>query len=422
MRAEPAHEAVSGGGVDSVEAPDGVRAGVAQSAGPGASAPDWAKVALVTATVGVFAVAVGLSSPLLALVLKSEQFSGLLIGTNAAMMPIGLLSSALCVPRLVQGTGAYKAAVGLALIAAAALALMMVLRTLWIWFPARFVLGLAIGGFYIVNKAWLNEIAVPVYRGRVMGLYAAVLAAGFSLGPFALALTGSSGWWPFAVGILALLAAALITAIFATRLPSFSVKERTPITSFIPCAPVLLAAVATFALFDHATLSFLPAFGMRNGYSEQAMAIGLAVLNGGNVFLQIPIGWLADRCPRRLVLLGCAAATAAGAVLLVIAVQQGLLMLFILLFVWGACAYGVTTVALAELGDRFGGPTLLAGSAAFTLASGIGGMLGGPLTGAAVDTAGDSGLILVLAGAYGLLGLLVAVVPLTRRSERSRTD
>ncbi|WP_167767321.1 MFS transporter [Bradyrhizobium frederickii] len=402
--------------------PDPASSGLAAMPRRDAAAPDWMKVVLVTATVGVFAVATGLSSPLLALVLKSEQFSGVLIGANAAMMPMGLLTSALCVPRLAQHIGAHKAAVGLALTAAAALALMMMFRTLWIWFPARFALGLAIGGFYIVNKAWLNEIAVSVYRGRIMGLYAAVLAAGFSLGPFALALTGSSGWPPFAVGIVALLTASLITAIFAHRLPGFSVKERMPTMSFLPRAPVLLAAVGAFGLFDHATLSFLPAFGMRNGYSEQAMAIGLAVLNGGNVFLQVPVGWLADRFPRRLVLFGLAAATAAGAVLLVLAVQRGPLMLFVLLFVWGACAYGVTTVALAELGDRFSGSTLLAGSAAFTLSSGIGGMLGGPLTGAAVDTAGDSGLILVLAGAYGLLGLLVAMVPLTRRSARPRRD
>ncbi|WP_155253377.1 hypothetical protein [Bradyrhizobium japonicum] len=57
------------------------------------------------------------------------------------------------------------------------------------------------------------------------------------------------------------------------------------------------------------------------------------MLNGGNVVLQVPVGWLADRLPRRRVLFGLAAATAAGAVLLAIAVQQGSLVLFALLFV-----------------------------------------------------------------------------------------
>ncbi|MCK1361654.1 MFS transporter [Bradyrhizobium sp. 199] len=415
MRVKPEHQFAPNPAGDRIDSRDRVFSGVAPISRAGEPAANWENVVLVTATVGVFAVAAGLSSPLLALVLKKELFSDLLIGANAAMTPIGLLSSALCVPRFAQRVGGGRAVVGFALTAAAALVLMAMFPMLWVWFPARFVLGLAIGGFYIVNKAWLNEIAAPAYRGRIVGIYAAVLAAGFSLGPFALALTGSSGWLPFAVGISALLTAALITAIFARRLPGFAVEQRASIASFLPLAPVLLAAVGAFGLFDQATLAFLPAFGVRNGYSEQTMAIGLAVLNGGNVVLQVPIGWLADRFPRRLVLLGCAMATAGGAVLLSVAVQHGALALFVLLFVWGACAYGVTTVALAELGHRFSGSTVLAGSAAFTFSSGIGGMLGGPLTGAAIDHAGDLGLIQVLTATFGLLGVLAIASPLTRR-------
>jgi MFS family permease len=383
--------------------------------------PDWNKVGLITGTVGIFAIAVGLSSPLLALVLKSEHLSSFMIGANAAMMPIGLLSCAICAPRLSQRFGAYQSALAFALIASIALAMMGLFRSLWIWFPARFLLGFAIGGFYIVNKAWLNEIAVPVYRGRIMGIYTAVLAAGFSLGPFALAMTGSSGRLPFIVGVSALLAAALLVVLFAQRFPTFSVKERASIRGFIPLAPVLLVSVAMFGFFDHATLAFLPAFGMDRGLSESTMALGLAVLNFGNVFLQIPIGWLADYLSRKLVLVGCAVASVGGAFLLPLAAKQGAVPLYALLFVWGACAYGVTTVALAELGDRFSGPTLLAGSAAFTLGSGFGGMLGGPLTGTAIDVVGGHGLILVLVAGFGALALLAVVFPLTARSSPGMT-
>jgi MFS family permease len=384
------------------------------------SMADWSKVAIVAVTVGVFAIAVGLSSPLLALVLKSRDSGSFLIGANAAMMPVGILSSAICVPRLAQRFGAYRVAIAFALLAAAAFAAMGLFRVLWVWFPARFGLGLAIGGFYIVNKAWLNEIAVPRYRGRIMGIYTAILAAGFSLGPFALALTGSSGWPPFVVGISALLASTLPIVFFAHRFPSFSVKERASVIRFIPLAPVLLVSVGMFGFFDHATLAFLPAYGMSRGLSEQTMALGLALLNLGNVFLQVPIGWLADRLSRKLVLIGCSVATIGGACVLPFVAQHGVLPLFALLFFWGACAYGVTTVSLAELGDRFTGSTLLAGSAAFTFGSGFGGMLGGPLTGAAIDIVGDDGLILTLAAGFGLLALLAAGLPLTAKSSHDK--
>lgn len=80
----------------------------------------------------------------------------------------------------------------------------------------------------------------------------------------------------------------------------------------------------------------------------------------------------------------------------------------------GSYAYDLTAVSLAELGDHFGGSTLLAGSAAFTLASGVGGMFGGPLTGAVIDGFCDTGLILTLAAGFGVLALLVSRLPLTR--------
>jgi hypothetical protein len=47
-----------------------------------------------------------------------------------------------------------------------------------------------------------------------------------------------------------------------------------------------------------------------------------------------------------------------------------------MLFLWGAVAFGVYTVALAELGDRFSGSMLLAGNATFAMMWGIGGIVG----------------------------------------------
>jgi MFS family permease len=106
------------------------------------------------------------------------------------------------------------------------------------------------------------------------------------------------------------------------------------VTQFLPLAPVLLAAVAMFGLFDQATLSLLPAYGLSHGLSVAVSAAALGVLNVGNVVLQVPIGWLADRLPRRHVLAGCAAATVAGCAALPVAVTTPWL-LWPLLFVWG---------------------------------------------------------------------------------------
>ena len=64
---------------------------------------------------------------------------------------------------------------------------------------------------------------------------------------------------------------------------------------------------------------------------------------------------------------------------------------------------------LADLGDRFTGAELLAGTAALTAMFGLGGIAGPTLGGAAMQHFGPEGLPALLAGAYGLL-LVVSVI------------
>ena len=49
------------------------------------------------------------------------------------------------------------------------------------------------------GEAWINQLAGDVGRGRIIGIYAAALSAGFGIGPLILSLTGIEGWPPFLV-------------------------------------------------------------------------------------------------------------------------------------------------------------------------------------------------------------------------------
>jgi hypothetical protein len=69
----------------------------------------------------------------------------------------------------------------------------------------------------------------------------------------------------------------------------------------------------------------------------------------------------------------------------------------------GATGYGVYTVALAELGDRFSGADLVAGSAAFASTWGLGALAGSFLGGWSMAGLGPDGLPLLLCLAYLVL-------------------
>ena len=369
-------------------------------------------IASITA-VGVFCLTIGLSSPLLALILEDMGASSGLIGLNAAMGPIGIILSAPFVPRLARKFGAWFICVTSLCSSAVLLLMLAVFRDVMIWFPIRFFLGVAISAIFIISETWINQLAMPRIRGRIIGIYNTVAAAGFALGPLTLAVIGSQGWPPFLVGITGILIALPVFVLARDHLPGFDGRENASVFSFISLAPMLILAVAFAALFDQVALSFLPIYGLRHGLTEATSSLALAVMIIGNVVLQIPIGWLADRISRRFLMNIMAITTMIGSLLLSLLIG-GSILLWPMLFVWGAVAFGIYTIALVELGDRFSGALLLAGNGAFGMMWGIGGIFGPPVAGAAMDLIGPEGLPIILGLASGVLVVATGFMPLSR--------
>lgn len=369
-------------------------------------------IASITA-VGVFCLTTGLSHPLLALILEDMGASSGLIGLNAAMGPIGIILSAPFVPRLARKFGAWFICVTSLCSSAVLLLMLAVFRDVMIWFPIRFFLGVAISAIFIISETWINQLAMPRIRGRIIGTYNTVAAAGFALGPLTLAVIGSQGWPPFLVGITGILIALPVFVLARDHLPGFDGREDASVFSFLSLAPMLLLAVAFAALFDQVALSFLPIYGLRHGLTEATSSLALAVMIIGNVVLQIPIGWLADRISRRFLMSIMAIATMIGSLLLSLLIGESML-LWPMLFVWGAIAFGIYTIALVELGDRFSGALLLAGNGAFGMMWGIGGIFGPPVAGAAMDLIGPEGLPVILGLASCVLGVAAGFMPLSR--------
>jgi len=83
----------------------------------------WAAIAGVIATVSVFAIAQGLSYPLLSFILQRQGVSPGMIGLSAAMTPIGFILSAPLIPAVSRRFGAGRTALTCAALSALTLAL-----------------------------------------------------------------------------------------------------------------------------------------------------------------------------------------------------------------------------------------------------------------------------------------------------------
>lgn len=374
------------------------------------SGPQWAAIAGIIATVTVFAVAQGLTYPLLSFILERQGTPSTLIGLSAAMTPLGYIVSSPFVPALARRFGAGGTALSCGALAAILLTLIGWTQDIWPWFPLRFLLGFVVNPLYVLSESWLLTLTPPGKRGRVMGAYTSLISAGFALGPLAVTMTGSEGWPPFMVGIVAFLGCALVLLAVLPRLPKLSHgKENVSVLRFLPFAPLLLFAVAVVAGFEHSLLSLTTVYGRAHGGNDEAVAAFLSVFIAGNVVLQVPLGLVAERIGSRKVLLACALVLILGSALLPFSFATPFA--WPLAFIWGAASFGIYTMTLVELGNRFRGALLVAGNAAFSLVWGVGGILVPPVTGVAMDLIGVQGLPLSM----GLLTLLLFLLYAARR-------
>ncbi|ESZ73906.1 MULTISPECIES: MFS transporter [unclassified Mesorhizobium] len=374
----------------------------------------WAAMAGIIATVTVFAIAQGLTYPLLSFILERQGTTPGLIGLSAAMTPLGFIISSLFTPALVRRVGAARFAVVCSILAATVLIAIAWTQDVWAWMPLRFLLGFFANPLYVISETWLVSITPAARRGRIMGLYSSIVSAGFGLGPLSLGLVGTQGWPPFIIGSAAFLVCGLIVLAVAPRLPDMPREgEAVSVGGFFALAPLLLFAVFTAAAFEQVLLSLFAVYGAALGSTEQRIASLITCFIAGNAVLQVVLGRAAERFGSKPMMLFCVLACLAGCLLLPLLFATWLV--WPLFFVWGGVSFGIYTLSLIQLGERFTGQALIAGNAAFAFVWGVGGIVGSPVAGLAMQLTGHQGLPLSL-------GLLCCVLVVFLLAELRRVD
>ena len=359
------------------------------------------------AAITVFGFAFGLTYPLLSLILESRGVSSDMIGMNGAMMPIGILLISPVIPALTKMFGSRNVAIVAAIVAASMILAYKAFDNLPAWFLIRLIQGMSIPVLFVLSESWIVGAAGKKNRGKTVAIYAAVLSASFGAGPALIGVIGIEGWLPFIIGAV-VITLGIIPFFFIQEQSSHEPEESqaTSIVRFAGKAPLLLAAVGAFAVFDAATLSLFPVYGMKNGLDVATSAYVLTAMILGNTLLQLPIGWLADRFADRLVMAGCAVVATTGLLLLPLVI--GTPLMWPLLIFIGTTGYGVYTVALASLGNRFSGIELVSGTSAFALVWGFGALFGSVSGGWSLLLFDSHGLPLGLAIIYG--GLVIGML------------
>lgn len=346
---------------------------------------------------GLFGVAVGMIMPLFPLRMESWGVEPLWIGLNAAASSVAIFIIAIRMqPLLARYPLPHVLYVGAALFCASLIG-MAYWENLIAWFFFRFTVGIGVALLWIGEEVWISKAAPDHLRGRMIALYSALFAASAAVGPLVLQATGLDGTLPFwAVVILTLLSILPIVLAHGAA-PSFRGEVRMGLRSVLRAASFLLLAGAMAGLADGAAWSMLSLYGLMVGMGEALAVILPSVHLFGALIWQMPIGWLVDRVDKAAVLALMAALGSVSALLMWLA-GPGTPLFWGALFCAGGFMMGLYSVSLSVLGERFKGGGMAAANAAFIMCFEIGIMIGGPVTGAAMQVFGGQGLLLVMGG------------------------
>ncbi len=371
-------------------------------------------VACIAATTTV-TVTLGLSWPLLAIVLERQGVPTWLNGLSASAQMLAVLAIAALAPRLIGSLGTIRVMVLGIIGIAIALVLLPAFPNVWAWFPIRFFLGLSAELVFTGGDIWINQLASDRTRGRLIGVYGMFLHGGFAVGPVAIAVLGSEDWTALYFGVVVILLGLLPLSRAGGAAPRIEGKPRARMLHFFRIAPTLMLAGLMFGLIDSTLFAVLPVYGIERGLGPETAALLLTMLVLGAVMGQLPVGWLADHMDRRWLMAGCAFVTMVAIAALPLVIGNGLLTWAAMLLM-GMSLGSVYLVGMTMIGQRFEGADLVGINASFVFLWGLGMVLGPSLGGAAMDLFGPEGMP-VMAVVFCVLFLGVILGRIRARAE-----
>lgn len=356
-----------------------------------------ASLAAIYACIFANGLGMGLSLPLLSLILEREGVPASLNGANAMVGAVAMMAITPFIPALAARTGTFGILAGSYVVAAMSLLLFPLTTSLWLWFPLRFLLNAALQCLFVVSEVWINSVAPEGMRGRLVAIYTSVFATGFGLGPVLIQVLGTSGWAPFVGGAITMLSALVPLLLVPRRLvPAVEHADAKAMFGFVFASPTAAAAALGYGAVESCAGAFIAVYAVRQGTPEVDATLLLSAWAFGNIALVPFLGWIADRRDRRLVLAACGLLSAAGAACMPLLHGVGATALAVT-FLWGGFVSGMYALGLTHLGARYTGHELASANSAFAILYAAGVMAGPALGGIAMDAWNPHGLIVILA-------------------------
>ncbi len=341
----------------------------------------------------------GFLSTLIALRLERGGSSTMVIGLVATAYFGGLVIGALRAGAIVRRVGHIRAfATFVALLSVSTLTYALVQQPA-LWAMLRLVDGVCVAGVFICIESWLNDRADSTTRGSVLASYMVALYSGQALGQLLLRSGNTAPQVPFELASILITLAIIPVCLTRTHAPVLEDAASLPLRRLFAASPLGVVGAGITGLMLGAFYGLAAIYAGRVGLDLKGTASFMTIVILGGVALQWPLGRLSDRFDRRLVIIGCFAATLL--VSLALATAPGGILLFVLGAAFGGLAFALYPLCVAYVNDRLASHERVAASGQLVLLYSAGAALGPMGAATAMSQAGTGGL-------FGFIGLAAA--------------
>lgn len=274
------------------------------------------------------------------------------IGVVVTAYAVGLLLGCVLSGHVMRRVGHIRAFATFAAMGTISALLMSAWVTPAVWILLRLASGFCTTAMFLAAQSWLNEVTASERRGRVMSLFYLAYTVSLGLGALVMNRVAADTTTPFLV--LAGLYAAAVIPVALTRLETPPAPDRIAVRlgEVYRISPVGLVGAYASGSLGMTMMGVGPMYGTAIGLDGADIALMMAALQGGNLVIQWPLGWLSDHVDRRHVIAGAALAVIAVSAAILAVGDASLVTLVFLFGLWGGLAESIYAVSTAHANDR----------------------------------------------------------------------
>ncbi|MCV6613276.1 MAG: MFS transporter [Amphritea sp.] len=351
----------------------------------------------------------GLINILIPTRLSVEGVSADNIGLIMSMFAIGLLLGGLYARRLILRVGHIRVYAACAAGLAFAILSCYLWMNEWLWAVMRIVTGFCIASTNIVVDGWLSERATSNTRARILATNQMVIYIAMFLGAFVVNIAPTTA--PTLYIIAGLLMCCGVVPIAMSRVSAPEVEDipSMPVRQLFGVSAIGVTSVFICGVAFGSVLSMLVVYGEAKGIVgfNASLLLGAAIMGG--FLLQFPIGYLADRYDRRMVMFYSVLLSLLCCMMIpwIVALD-----LFVVLLLMVGFSSGILSsfypLGLAEAFDKLRQSEMGAAIGAMIIVYAIGGTIGPYVAGLVMEQLGDNYFFVFLALVHALFAGLIA--------------